>query len=207
MRQILNLLAALAAIVLFAACEKDLIPQEGIVMTNPDKIQGTYVITGTHSYIEKTTKWLSTPPQGQYRVFFTNMEVNGNVCNIADKHPVFVGESTFTVTSSTQRETISVPVREITCHLSFKQTDGVKISNILVSGIPTVLFIDGEFDQFTSKQLDGDSYVVATQIEVSICIINELNAEMKVLKTRINAQPGCKYSLKVGKDNISISSE
>ena len=203
-----NLLVAFAAIVLFVGCEKDFIPQEGIVMGNSEQIQGTYIITGPHSYWEKTTKWLSSPPQGEYTVNFSNMEVNKNVCSIDGRCPVFVGSTTFVVSSSYQ--TVSVPVREVTCKLSFKGTDGVKISKILVNNVPTTLFIDGEFGQPSSMQLSGDSYVIASDMEVSICIdvLDDLGKtkDIKVLKSQIDAKPGKSYTLKVGENDISVVS-
>lgn len=208
------LLAVFTAISLFSSCDylkpDDTPISQGIMLTNKDGLEGTYIISGAHSYLEKTTKWLSSIPKGEYSVFFTNMDVYGNACYITGKNPVFVGETTFVVNSVSQKEIIPVPTREITCHLSFKQEEGVSISKILVNGTPTTLFIDGEFGNFTSLQLSGDSYVVATQMEVSICTINQIEGgqdqEMKILKTKIDAKPGHRYSLKVRKDNISISS-
>ena len=206
-----NLLVVFTAICLLSACDylqpDDTPIPQGIMLTNKDGIEGTYIISGSHSYLEKTTDWLSSLPKGEYSVFFTNMDVHGNACYITGKNPVFVGETTFVVNSVSQKEIIPVPIREITCHLSFKQADNVSISKILVNGVPTVLFIDGEFGDFTSMQLGGDSYVVATQMDVSICTINQLEGgqEMKILKTKLDAKPGHRYSLKVDKDNISIS--
>lgn len=208
-----NFLVVFTAICLLSSCDylepDDTPTTQGIMLTNKDGLEGTYIISGAHSYLEKTTKWLSSIPKGEYSVFFTNMDVYENACYITGKNPVFVGETTFVVNSTPQKEIIPVPTREITCHLSFKPEEGVSISQILVNGTPTVLFIDGEFGNFTSMQLSGDSYVVATEMEVSICIINQLEGsqEMKILKMNIDAKPGRRYSLKVRKDNISISSD
>ena len=197
---------------LFSACDyflpDDTSTDQGIMLTNESGLSGTYIVTGPHSFWDKTTKWLSFPPQGEYKVFFTNLPVDGNICSVVDNTPVFIGEASFDIAPPYNRQSISVPIREITCRLSFKQESGTRISKILVSGIPSTIYIDGEFGKPTSLQLSGDCYVIASLMEVSVCTINgsEEAQDMNVLKTRINAEPGYRYTINVGRENISVSS-
>lgn len=207
------LLAIFTAISLLSSCDY-LMPDEtsipqGIMLTNKDGLEGTYIISGAHSYLEKTTKWLSTPIDGEYTASFCNTEVKKNVCYFDGKGPVFVGKTKFEVPSPNQ--TVSVPVEEISCMLSFKEGNGVKISKALVAGVPNYMFIDGQFGQPTTVTLYDKGYVIATknmEVSISVDILDDSGRikEMKVLETKINAQPGHRYILKVAANDISVSS-
>ncbi len=210
MRHILNLLAAIAAIFIISACDylqPDAIPTaQGIFFSNKGKLSGTYVVTGAHSYIEKTTDFLPSLPDGEYHVFFTTAKVSGNICYFDGINPAIVGNTKFVVSSSDKAQSVLVPINEITCHLSFKAEDGVKFSKAVVTDIPDSMYIDGELGQPKNLTFYKDCYVIATRMKVFISVdIEDLNQPMKVLEGVIDAQPGHKYILKLGKDGISVS--
>jgi hypothetical protein len=188
--------------------------KDGITLTNTMNESGTYTIIGPHSFCLQTNEFLKTPQPGEYEAFWVNQKVNNNTFAIDGKQPIFLGYTTFVVTSPIQTATISVPVREITCYFQFQSEKGVKISSVLLKGTEKSVYIDGVFvhDEPTVK-LDAnfDSYVIASKIDISATIelVDDFGAskDVKLLKKAIDAKPGKKYTMKVGENGISITSE
>lgn len=188
--------------------------KDGITLKNSTNESGTYTIIGPHSFSLQTDGFLKTPPPGEYEVFWVNQKVNNNTFSIDGKQPIFLGYTTFTVSSPIQTATISVPVREITCHLQFQSEKGVKISSVLLKGTEKSVYIDGEFvHNEPTLKLDANfsSYVVASNMNISVTIelVDEFGAskDVKLLESPIDAKPGKQYTLKVGENKISITSE
>lgn len=198
---------------LFSACD-DLFQSDvaspyqaqAIAFTNNGNLKGTYVVTGAHSYVEKTTDFLPSLPDGEYNVFFINAKVSGNICYFDGSNPTIVGNTKFEVSSSDKAQAVSVPINEITCHLSFRAEEGVKFSKAVVTDVPDSMYIDGELGQPKNLTFYKDCYVIATKMKVFISVdVEDPNQPMKVLESVIDAQPRHKYILKLGKDKVSIS--
>lgn len=205
-------LTAIAAIFIIPACDylcpDPDITQNGLKISNDKGLDGTYFVVGPHNYYEKVTNQLPTPTaEGEYRVFFTNAQVDGNVCFIDGKEPIFMGNTKFEVSYEHKIERISVPVGTITCWLSFKEGNGVKFSKAIIKNVPTSIFIDGEVNRTNDLTLYGDSYVIASRLHifVSIDVTDGSTPPIKVVETTIDAQPGHKYVVKLEKDGASIS--
>jgi len=212
MKKLIYLVAFVATITL-ASCEKLTIGepyQEGIILTNIQKLDGTYTITGPHGFFYQGQS-LTAPTQGEYNAYFINQKVDGNVCKIDGKRPTYLGTTKFTVTTPSQTEKISVPISQITCEFKFKVDDSIEILGILLSGTSDKIFVDdGQFvDNSPTKELVGDQYnndihVIASKMEIQITIRTS-EPKYVVLTKEIDAQPAHCYAVKIGKNGIHIS--
>jgi hypothetical protein len=199
---------------LFSACD-DLFQSyvaspyqaQAIAFTNNGTLKGTYIITGSHSYVEKTTDLLPPLPAGEYNVFFINEKVNGNICYFDGKNPTLIGNTEFIVSPSDKARSISVSLKEITCHLSFKVGEGVKFSKAVINA-PNSMYIDGELGASKNLTFYNDCYVIAGPGPMKIFVsvdVDDTSQPIKVLEGVIDAQAGHKYTLKLEKDKDSFS--
>ena len=218
MRQFLNLLVAIVTICLFEGCdyfESDVTPTtaQAIFFSNKGgingtELNGTYIVTGAHSYVEKTTDLLPSLPDGEYNVFFINGKVNGNICYFDGKEPTLIGNTQFVVSSSDKARAILVPLKEITCRLSFKADEGVKFSKAVITNVSNSMYIDGELGQPKNLTIYGDCYVIATSKPMKIFIsvdVDDPDQPIKVLEGVINPQQGHRYTFRLMKDGFSVS--
>lgn len=215
MRHVL-FLAAFATITI-ASCDMLELPQaesknDGkIFLTNPKNMEGTYTTTGPHGFFYRG-QVLKVTSQGEYQIVFINSyKVDDNICWLDGTEPVFIGKTTFIADEQSQTYAVSVPAEEISCYLHFNTEKSVKLSDILLKGVSNKIFTDGDFvDSNPTMKLMGSSYVIAAPMEISIGIqlVDEHGAtqEIKVLKTTLNAKPRHQYSIRVGEDEISVSS-
>lgn len=220
MKQILNLLIAFVAAILFVGCEmfdtpttkEDLLPnpsQAEVMFYNNTNTVGTYLVQGDgdYSYKDCTTEFTSfvtCSPRvdGEYTAKFISLQSKDNVYDINGKEPVYVGKRTFKVPNDLGTK-LSIPLREITSKISFNEENGVKISNIIVNGTPKRIFIDGEPIEKDISPIEiksKDVFLVSALIKIQVCVIYE--GEMRVFTEQLDAQPGCRYNIKVEGDRM-----
>ncbi len=226
----LNLLVVLTTIVVFAGCEDSLKPDtppinggedssqvttpnpppkvKGIHFRNHENVQGIYVISGPHQYHKEVSSSVeSLPVEGEYSVFFTNAQMNENICEIDGKRSIYMGASS--ISTPLKDTTIMVPIRQVTCKLEITSADNVKILNRYIKGLVTSVLIDGEtYKDPSFKEIGSSYYPYAGEMELSAFV--EVYKEGKLcgssqLKKDIVLDSGKHYVAKIEEDGISIS--
>lgn len=230
MKTLLNFIAIATGVILLAGCEKDLKPDtlpingsedtnqttqtpppkvKGIHFRNPNNIQGVYVISGPHQYHKEVSSSLeSLPVEGEYKVFFTNAQMNENICKIDGERSIFMGrDSVHTPLNDT---IIMIPIEEVTCKLEITSVDSVKIVKRYIKGLVTEILIDGEtYKDPSFKEIGNSYYPYAGEVELSVFVeVYNSKGELKgsnQLKESVVLEPGKQYIAKIG-ESISISS-